>query len=95
MSKAAIGVQQTGNGDPMEFGVSVCEGQSETHHRVTMGRSTYQKLAGGRVSADRCIQAAFAFLLDHEPKESILPRFDVTVIARYFPSFEREFGKYV
>ena len=28
----------------------------------------------------RCIEAAFQFLLDREPKESILRRFDVTVI---------------
>jgi hypothetical protein len=29
-------------------------------------------------------------LLEHEPKESILPRFDLLEIARYFPSFERD-----
>jgi hypothetical protein len=29
-------------------------------------------------------------LLDREPKESILGRFDAMVISRYFPEFERE-----
>ncbi len=37
----------------------------------------------------------FGFLLDREPKESILGRFDVTVIARYFPEFERELPNYL
>jgi hypothetical protein len=42
-----------------------------------------------------CIEAAFRFLLDREPKESILGRFDVTVISRYFPEFERELRRYL
>ena len=35
------------------------------------------------------VERCFAFLLEREPKESILRRFDVSVIARYFPEFER------
>ena len=35
------------------------------------------------------------FLLDREPKECILGRFDVTVISRYFPEFERELRRYL
>ena len=34
-------------------------------------------------------------LLDREPKESILGRFDVTAISRYFPEFERAMPRYV
>ena len=36
------------------------------------------------------MRACFAFLLEREPNESILSSFDVGVIARYFPEFERE-----
>jgi len=79
----------------MTFLVTVREGKSATQHRVTMTQATYQKLTGGKVPAARCIEAAFKFLLDHEPKESILSRFDVTVIGTYFPSFERELGGYL
>ena len=32
----------------------------------------------------------FEFLLAREPKESILPSFEIPVIGRYFPEFERE-----
>jgi hypothetical protein len=41
------------------------------------------------------IKAAFRFLLDREPKESILRQFDITVISRYFPEFERELPRYL
>jgi hypothetical protein len=36
------------------------------------------------------VRRSFEFLLDNEPKESILARFDLAVIGRYFPQFERE-----
>jgi hypothetical protein len=34
-------------------------------------------------------------LLEREPKESILRRFDVKAISRYFPEFEREMPRYL
>jgi len=33
--------------------------------------------------------------LEREPKESILSRFDVTVVRRYFPEFEDEIRTYL
>jgi hypothetical protein len=41
------------------------------------------------------VPAAFRFLLDREPKESILGHFDVTAISRYFPEFYRELPRYL
>ena len=60
-----------------------------------MSLATYERLTAGEHAPERCIEAAFRFLLDREPKESILGRFDVTVIARYFPEFERELPRYL
>ena len=79
----------------MVFKVTVQETGSETHHQVTMSKETYENLSSGKVNPDRCIEAAFEFLLEREPKESILNSFDVTVISRYFPSFSSEFGNYI
>ncbi|MFQ6676204.1 MAG: hypothetical protein ACE5LH_07645 [Fidelibacterota bacterium] len=90
-----IEVKQKTEGDPLEFHVTVREGDTETHHQVTMSESTYRKLTAGRVTPVRCIRAAFEFLLEREPKEAILRSFDVTVISRYFPAFESEFGTYL
>jgi hypothetical protein len=53
------------------------------------------RLTAGKHTPERCLEAAFRFLLDRETKESILRRFDVTVISRYFPKFERELPRYL
>lgn len=86
-------VEQDQKGEQLGFKVTVREGSGETHHRVTLARSDYMKWTGGKVPADRCVQEAFSFLLEREPKESILSRFDLSVISRYFPEFAKEFPK--
>jgi hypothetical protein len=90
-----IEVRRIAEGDPLEFEVVVREGKGETRHQVTMSRQTCERLAAGKHSPERCLEAAFRFLLDREPKESILEKFDVTVISRYFPEFERELPHYL
>lgn len=89
-----IEVKQIGDGDPMRFEVAVTGGGTTTRHDVTLSASDYNRLANGRAPED-LIQAAFSFLLDREPKESILRRFDVSVIGSYFPEFERKLREYL
>jgi hypothetical protein len=90
-----IEVRRIAEGDPLEFEVVVRDEKGESRHRVTMSRQTCERLAAGKHSPERCLDAAFRFLLDREPKESILEKFDVTVISRYFPEFERELPRYL
>jgi hypothetical protein len=91
-----VEVRRTGEGDPLAFQVVVREGQGESRHDVTMSREVCERLTAGRHTPEQCLEAAFRFLLDREPKESILNRFDdVTVISRYFPEFERELPRYL
>ena len=89
-----IEVQRTGEHGSFIFEVVVREGKCETRHRVTMSREMCERLTAGKHTPERCLEAAFRFLLDREPKESILGRFDVTAISRYFPEFEREMPHY-
>jgi hypothetical protein len=88
-----IQIRRTAEHDSFE--VVVREGKGESHHHVTMSREMCERLTGGTHTPERCLEAAFRFLLDREPKESILGRFDVTVISRYFPEFEREMPRYL
>jgi hypothetical protein len=90
-----IEVTQTSSSDPFAFQVVVREGKGETRHDVTMTHERFRRLSGAAGGPDRLIEAAFRFLLDREPKESILGRFDVEVIARYFPEFARELPRYL
>jgi len=73
-----------------EFLVGVGEGSRETSHRVTLKAADYQRLAGGRISAEELVRISFEFLLERESNESILSRCDLMVIGRYFPEYERE-----
>jgi len=90
-----IHVRHTAEHPTLVFEVVVREGKGETRHQVTMSRDTCERLTSGKHTPERCLEAAFKFLLDREPKESILRRFDVTAIARYFPEFEQEIPRYL
>ena len=90
-----IEVRRTADGDPLEFEVIVRDGGGETRHHVTSTQATLQRLTGGRHTPEHCLEAAFRFLLEREPKEAILGSFDVSVISRYFPEFERELPRYL
>jgi len=90
-----IEVRRISEGGRLDFEVVVREGEGETRHHVTISREICERLTAGKHTPERCLEAVFRFLLDREPKESILGRFDVTVISRYFPEFERELPHYL
>ena len=90
----SIEVTRTRESDPFKFTVTVQDGENKTYHRVTMSESTYTRLTQREVTPEKCIEASFEFLLEREPKESILSTFDATVVSRYFPSFDGEIKNY-
>ena len=92
---ATIKVQSTDRSDTYEFEVTVKEGLEETHHRVTLRKADYERLSGGKADPEALVRESFRFLLEREPKESILRSFDLTVISRYFPEYEREITRRV
>jgi hypothetical protein len=61
-----------------------------THHRVRVSRTDVARLAPGASDPEYLVRASFDFLLEHEPRESILHAFDLTVIGWYYPEYERE-----
>jgi len=76
--------------DVTHFRVRVTEGRSESAHEVTLDPKDHARLSGGAVEPEELIRKSFEFLLERESKESILSRFDLTLISRYFPEYERE-----
>jgi hypothetical protein len=79
--------------DRFTLRVRVAEGRGETKHDVTLAKSDHARLARSGETPAEFVERCFAFLLERESKESILTRFDVSVIARYFPEFEREIAR--
>jgi len=57
-------------------------------HRYHVGVSDadVRRLAPGAAAAD-LVRESFVFLLEREPASSILQRFDLPVIQRYFPEY--------
>lgn len=74
-----------------DYRVRVREGATETVHTVMLQPSILRKLACG--NAEDLLRLSFEFLLEREPKESILTRFDLAVISRYFPEYECEISR--
>lgn len=72
-----------------EFRVQVSEGSTRTTHRVTARRDQQRRYAPD-APPERLIEESFRFLLEREPKESILQAFDLPVIEQYFPEYGRE-----
>jgi hypothetical protein len=70
------------------YDVMVDEGRSATHHEVTVWPSDVERYAPGS-TPEELLEASFEFLLEREPKEAILSRFELPVIERYFPDYPR------
>ncbi|HLF06538.1 MAG TPA: hypothetical protein VI893_05100 [Thermoplasmata archaeon] len=76
--------------DGWEADVQVHEDRGSTRHRIRLPLADYQRLTGGKIAPEELVRRSFVFLLEREPKESILRSFELSVIARYFPEYERE-----
>jgi hypothetical protein len=69
------------------FRVVVEENGGRTVHEVTATPHDVERYGGPGVDPERLVRASFDFLLEREPKESILTLFALPVIERYFPDY--------
>lgn len=88
---AEIDVQPAGEDT---YRVVVAEAGSSASYEVTAQPGDVARFGGGR-PAEQLVAASFRFLLDREPKESILRRFDLTVIEQYFPEYAAKIEEYL
>jgi hypothetical protein len=88
---ATIDVER--EGDAFRVRVQDPAGNGETTHRVTAKPADLERLSRPGETAEAFLVRCFEFLLEREPKESIMSSFDVMVIARYFPEFESTIRK--
>ena len=63
---------------------------SRTEHHVTVAPTELARLAPTAADPTALVRTTFEFLLEREPKTSILGRFALPVVSRYFPEYERE-----
>jgi len=75
--------------DPFVFQVTIRDRTGATRHRVTLAKADYERLSAGEASPEAVVSESFRFLLEREPKEAILRSFELPVIGRYLPEYER------
>jgi hypothetical protein len=85
----AIDVTCSPSGDAWSCAVRISDGASVTEHTVRTTRNDLARLAPADREPTDLVRSSFEFLLAREPKESILRSFDLPVIGRYFPEYER------
>jgi hypothetical protein len=83
-----VEVRCAADGSGYRCEVDVVDRGSTTRHLVEVSMAELDRWGRGR-SAEDLVRESFRFLLDREPKESILREFKLSVIGRYFPDYER------
>lgn len=78
---------------PRAFEVQVSEGGRRTRHRVTVPESLGEGVQCPADDLERVVRASFQFLLEREPASSILSRFSLSEISRYFPEYPDELAR--
>lgn len=69
------------------------EAGDTTTHTVAVPASYHQRLTGGKIDVQELVKRSFEFLLNREPKESILSEFELPVIQNYFKDYEEEISR--
>ena len=76
-----------------KFLAIIKEGDTSSRHEVFLDDEYYQYLTYGKITKEELIERSFEFLLEREPKESILSKFNLKIIKNYFPVFEEKLRK--
>ena len=86
-------VRREGDGWTCQVEVSF-EGRQSSHVVTVTARDVARWGRGDRdEDVEHLVRRSFDFLLEREPPSSILRRFDLGVIQRYFPEYDQEFGR--
>jgi hypothetical protein len=87
-----VEVRCTADGTGYRCAVDVLDHGSATHHTVELSAAELDRWGRGR-TAEELVRDSFRFLLEREPQESILREFNLSLIGRYFPEYEREIAR--
>lgn len=80
--------------DDEHFEVTIDEGNTSSMHIVTATEKQVSLLCDD-CDAEHLVEASMRFLLEREPKESIMNQFDLDVIARFFPEYGSRIHDYL
>jgi len=75
--------------------VTVDQAGQSTRHAVSVSRHDLERWGRSEDAArvEDLVRRSFQFLLERESPRSILGRFDLAVIQRYFPDYDQHFKR--
>jgi hypothetical protein len=76
-----------------EFEVELSDGGRRTSHRVSVPAALGEGVELPADDLERIVRESFRFLLEREPPTSILSRFSLSDITRYFPEYPAELAR--
>jgi hypothetical protein len=86
---AEIDIETVDEPDGWTCRVTLSDERGRSVHRVRVRRGDLDRYAPGAGGPDDLVRRSIEFLLEREPRTSILSSFDLPVIGRYFPDYER------
>lgn len=75
-----------------EYTVRVEGDGGASRHTVSVTEEQRDRYAPG-ASREKLVEESFRFLLEREPREAILSRFNLPMVEKYFPEFAAEIGE--
>ena len=72
--------------------VTVGDDAAATEHVVEVDRATLDDLAPG-ATPEELVRESFVYLLEREPRESIMRAFELPIIARFFGDYPDEVSR--
>ena len=69
--------------------VTLGDDAGATIHEVTVDREVLEDLAPG-ATPEEVVRVSFEFLLEREPREAIMRRFELPIIGRFFGDYRDE-----
>jgi hypothetical protein len=71
-----------------EFLVAIADDRQTLQYAVSLDEDYYNEVTNEQITPDELIIKAFKFLIRREGKHSILRKFNLREIHKYFPDFE-------
>lgn len=86
----AVTCDATGGG--WRCSVVVGDDPSATEHVVEVDRATLDDLAPG-ATPEELVRESFVYLLEREPRESVMRTFELPIIGRFFGDYPDEISR--
>jgi len=81
--------------DSWTFVVELGRGDGMIEYMVDVDRAFWTRLTNRRIEPSELVLHTFKYLLEKEPKELILRRFNISDVSGHFPGFEDQLKRII